>query len=349
MDRVTKAGSKAKWLLIAAVFVAMIVAASTMAPPDNSSVNVGRSSTSTTEADKNKGDAPQQQLDDGTLTTSKPADAALSAEQRTKAVGAADESSAAGGFAGGEAAVATEDADVAPIAGHEAPAMNLKIIQTGDVTVQFKAGQLDEGFSDISAMASSLGGYVLSSNMSGGSRYARTGHVAIRIPNAKFGEALRQIKHGGKVQSINISTEDVSQEYVDAKSRLRHDRAIEQRLLVLLGKTNTVGQTLAIQDRLSDIQEQIEIQKGRIKYLDAMTSMSTINVTLNEKGKKKVVKKPVKKTEWGVRKSFGKAAHNFVSNVNRAIVWTGGTLPALLLFGGMFLAGRSWMRRRNRS
>jgi len=52
----------------------------------------------------------------------------------------------------------------------------------------------------------------------------------------------------------------------------------------LMAQAKTIPETVQIQQQLSTIQEQIEQLEGRRKYLDGLTSFSTVKLTLLEDG-----------------------------------------------------------------
>jgi hypothetical protein len=218
-----------------------------------------------------------------------------------------------------------------------------RVIQTANMQVTYRAGRIDEAFEAAQRTATALGGYVVNSSFDDSRNSRAAASVTLRVPTNQFDRAIERLGENGRVVSVDVSSQDVSEEYVDIKSRLRHDRAVEARLVALLAKAKTINETLAIQSRLDTVQEQIEIEQGRLTYLDRLTELSTITVTLSERG---AASRRTTGDDWGVRDAFADAAERFVDNVNSAIVALGGWLPALLLAVGVWLVGRSVLRRR---
>lgn len=232
----------------------------------------------------------------------------------------------------------------AAIVGSDPAELGLKILQNGSVVIELRKSKFNAGFARARALAGALGGYVVASNLSDAGDGQRSATLTVRIPNNRFDRALDRLDGLGKVTSLEVSSSDVTQEYVDAKSRLRHDQAVEAQLLRLLGRTKTVGDALVIQDRLATIQQNIEVEKGRIQYLDKMTQLATIEISLTERATGRD-EAPV--SRWGLTRALDDAAHRFVGNVNRMIIGLGGALPALLVLGLALLVGRSvWRRKR---
>jgi hypothetical protein len=236
-----------------------------------------------------------------------------------------------------------------PVTGSEPAQLGLKILQDASVTLRVKRGRIDETFAAVAALARSMDGYVVSSTLADSSHPgAGMATISLRVPHGRFDSALDSLREHGRFTRLQITSQDVTQEYVDAHSRLRHDEAVEARLLKLLGRANTVSDALVIQDRLDAIQQSIEVEKGRINYLDKLTQLSTINLTIVEhgRGSGSTTVTGDGGHSWGIRRAVDDAAHRFVGNVNRAIVGLGAALPALLALVLLALGARRWARRR---
>ncbi len=125
-------------------------------------------------------------------------------------------------------------------------------------------------------MASRLGGWVVNSERS--SRHS--GSVAVRVPAASLDEALRIIGEMGEVEARSITSQDVTDEYVDSQSRLVSMKATEQRLLSFLEQSDSVEDALLVQKELSDLQLRIEETQGRLNFLSQTAAFSLIEVSL---------------------------------------------------------------------
>lgn len=128
------------------------------------------------------------------------------------------------------------------------------------------------------------GGYVASSNTWRESDVLH-GKLSLRVPNARLSSALGAIRAAGiRVQSENISSEEVTQEYVDLASQVRNLEATEEELRQLLvtvrERAKKAADILEVHQQLTEIRGQIEQAKGRMRYLEQMTAYATINVEL---------------------------------------------------------------------
>jgi hypothetical protein len=85
---------------------------------------------------------------------------------------------------------------------------------------------------------------------------------------------------GEKVTTDSISGQDVTEEYVDLKSRERNLRATEESLLRLYDRAENVEEALSIQRELTGVRGEIELVQGRIKYLDQRSTYSQITLNI---------------------------------------------------------------------
>ena len=107
--------------------------------------------------------------------------------------------------------------------------------------------------------------------------------ATVRIPAASYDEAIASFSGLGRVQDLSTSAQDVTGQYVDLGARLSHYQAVEQRLLGFLARTTTVGQALAVQERIDATQLTVEELTGELKALRETVVFSTLTVTVSEK------------------------------------------------------------------
>ena len=149
------------------------------------------------------------------------------------------------------------------------------IVHTANISlvVDDIAGTVDR----IVGVARGLGGWTVSSDRTS----EHSGSVAIRVPAESLDEAFRQVEALAlDVESRAVTSEDVTDEYVDSQSRLSSMRATELRLLSFLEQAEDVEDALAVQNELSDLQQEIERVQGRINFLEQTAAYSLIEVSL---------------------------------------------------------------------
>lgn len=268
-------------------------------------------------------------------------------------VGAPDASAAGRGSQDAEEAkvgvAATSDAvatDSAPVTTLAAPQIDARIVRTAGIGLRVRRARFEGAWTDAQAVAGAMGGMVGAASRSGTGDAPRVGTMTLRVPSAKFDAAVERLRgvDGARVERLDVASEDVTQEFVDTGSRLRHDRAVEGRLLALLADTEGVGEVLAVQARLDQVQEQIEISQGRIRYLEARTSTSTIELSLRAPAAAGASDEETSTSP--LDDAFDRASARFQDNVASAVEWLGGALPALLLLAITAVTARTVLRRR---
>jgi hypothetical protein len=104
-------------------------------------------------------------------------------------------------------------------------------------------------------------------------------NLIIRIPNKNFDVFLSEISNGvAYFDRKEISSKDVTAEYIDIEARLKAKKVLEARYLELLKKATKVSEILEIERELSVIREEIESKEGQLKYLQNKISLSTFNI-----------------------------------------------------------------------
>jgi hypothetical protein len=222
----------------------------------------------------------------------------------------------------------SNDAVVIPNSNDSAAAdIERKIIKTGYITLTVK--NVQESIDKIVSLIGELGGYIVSSNKSDDPDYVR-GDVALRIPAEKYDDALAKIRVLAiKVPTENTNSQDVTEEYIDLQARLKNLEATEAQYLVLLNKASTVQDILNVQRELSNTRSQIESLKARIQYLDKTTTMSLINVHLQEE-------KTITANNWSASDTFVGAVNGlktFGQAIVNVLIWIGIFSPLWIIVG----------------
>ncbi|HXH22255.1 MAG TPA: DUF4349 domain-containing protein [Dehalococcoidia bacterium] len=155
---------------------------------------------------------------------------------------------------------------------------NRKIVQTASIRLQVKA--VAESFGEVSAIATSAGGFVASSNFAyQGEQQVAT--ITLRVPAQAYQETLAKVRAlGAKIDSETSNASDVTEEFSDLQARIRTLEAMEQQLLQLLSQARNVNEVLQVQDRLNSVRTQIEQARGRIQLLEKLSDYATISVHL---------------------------------------------------------------------
>lgn len=159
-----------------------------------------------------------------------------------------------------------------------------RIVRDGTMRVRVEEDTFDSAFDQLVQLADRFGGTVLASDASTADDGSTSGTVTLRVPAQDFDDLLVAVGRVGEVEQRSITSEDVSDEYVDLEARLRHNRAQERFYLSLLDRAEDVDDAIAVQQRVEGIQQTIEQIEGRLRFLDERTSFSRLTVELFEAG-----------------------------------------------------------------
>ncbi|HVE80146.1 MAG TPA: DUF4349 domain-containing protein [Gemmatimonadaceae bacterium] len=196
------------------------------------------------------------------------------------------------------------------------------IIRTGQVVVEVRA--LDSAVTRLRDLARSLGGYVANTSMESGSEQLRSATIEVKLPAARFDQALAGMSALGKVESANTTAEDVGEEYVDLAARVSNARRLEDRLIDLLARrTGKLEEVLNVERELARVREEIERYEGRMRYLRTRAAISTLTITLHEP--RPVLGPP--RSPGIIAEAFRDAWRNFVGLVAGLIAASGVLVP----------------------
>lgn len=214
------------------------------------------------------------------------------------------------------------------------------LIRTGTATVQVDS--LEQGIAQVRALAHRVGGIVGNASVTGGAEAERHATVELRIPSQSFDAAVNGLSPIGKVRSVNVTAQDVGEEYADVNARVANARRLEARLLDLLDRrTGRLEEILNLEREVARVREEIERYEGRLRYLRTRASISTLTITLHEP--QAVIGSPP--GERPIRDAFGAAWRNFVGLVAGLIAMLGWLIPLAILAYPVWRAWR-WFRRR---
>ncbi|OCB71445.1 protein of unknown function [Flavobacterium glycines] len=165
---------------------------------------------------------------------------------------------------------------VKPVIAKSEENIEQKIIKTGDI--RFESNDLEETYSQIIAAVKKHHA-VIQNDTEGKDNNSVFRRLAVRVPSKNFDLFLDDISKGVTYfDNKEISSQDVTEEYIDVDARLKAKKVLEARYLELLKKANKVSEMLEIEAQLSTIREEIEAKEGQLRYMQSQVSMSTITI-----------------------------------------------------------------------
>ena len=227
-----------------------------------------------------------------------------------------------------------------PGSGVVPPIQGPQVIRQAQLAISVKSGSFDSSLQAVRARVELEQGYISGTDAQANpvsNDQIRTGVVSFMVPASKFDETIDALSNLGKVQTVHITGQDVSAQYVDLQARLANEEAQRNAMLALLAKAQTVEQIIMVQNQIGQITGQIEQLKGQIQYIDHNVAFSSISVQLTEAGAP-VATAPT--DSWGFASALTDAAHNFVTTINYILTVLGALGPVLVLLGLGYLVWR---------
>lgn len=226
------------------------------------------------------------------------------------------------------------------------------IIRNGDLSITVE--NTEETLDAIAELTNSSGGWVVTSSSR---QYGESlhGSINIRFPAEQFDNMINQVQDMAvEVENVNTSGQDVTDEFIDLGSRLSNLEATADRVRLFLDETENVEEALAVNQELSRLEGEIEVIKGRMKFLSESAAYSTLTVQIRPD----VVAQPITVARWlpfEVAEDATEALLGTLQGLANFVIWAviyllpvGILIGLPLWFGGRWVV-RKWQARRQNS
>jgi len=156
------------------------------------------------------------------------------------------------------------------------PDWDKKIIKTATLKIEVK--DFKKYNTEVHKTVNQFGGYIAQEEQNLTDEKSET-VIYIKVPVDQFEMMMNQLPDGDvKVLERKITTEDVTGEVVDTKSRLEAKKQMRLKYLEFLKQSKNMEEVLQVQNEINSIQEEIESAASRIGFLSHQSSFSTINL-----------------------------------------------------------------------
>lgn len=173
------------------------------------------------------------------------------------------------------------DTSTKPIAGEISAMRAPLLVYTAQITVA--VFEVAASLAQVEELGRELGGFLARRDDS---------TITIRVPSARFDDALKRLEKVGDMLHRNVSAEDVTEEFRDLEVRLKSAHAVQERLTQLLAKAVKVEESVMIERELDRVTGEIDRIEGRMKFLRDRAAFSTITVTFSSKAKESLRQGP---------------------------------------------------------
>ncbi len=157
------------------------------------------------------------------------------------------------------------------------PGSDRLIIRRASLTLEVSS--ICNSIMEINSIIEKTGGFVENKSIRG----KESANLTLRVPSKNLTSIIDTLASLGDEKRRNISSEDVTEQYIDTEARLKNAIALRDRLKQLLSRAKDVKDILAIEKELTRIQSDIDSMEGRLKSLKGKIDFASINLYLEQK------------------------------------------------------------------
>lgn len=150
-------------------------------------------------------------------------------------------------------------------------------VMAASQTVEVK--EIEPAVKDVESIVKKSNGHVQSQSV----RENEQAHLTLRVPPGQLLPTLDALASLGKEENRSVSSEDVTEKYIDTEARLKNAIALRDRLKALLNQAKDVKDVLEIEKELARVQGDIDSMDGRLKKLKEQVDYATVDLTLNRR------------------------------------------------------------------
>ena len=216
-----------------------------------------------------------------------------------------------------------------------------KIVYTSSLDIETK--NFDQDVESIRDLVSANDGFMEYTSVYGSEEdYGRTADFNVRIPVDNYNSFMDSVGSIGSVTYSDENANDITSDYVDVQARIKALKTKLSRLEELEQNATTVEDLLAIEDRINEVQTQIEQYTAQIKMYDNQVSYSTVYITVEEV----VTYTEKQKDTFGSRllTAISSSCSHFVSFLQAFIIGVIYILPYILV--ALVILGIVWFATR---
>ena len=155
------------------------------------------------------------------------------------------------------------------------------VVKSGTAEVQVPQGTLEDRYARLKSIVNASGGYLY------GTQYGETEtqkyyEVTVKLPPAAFENLPQALRGIGDVKSLDTSTSDVTEQYIDLAVRIQNLQAEKARLMEFYNRTANVSELLDVEREVTRVQTEIERLTAQKLQMERQAELSTMRVRIYE-------------------------------------------------------------------
>ena len=178
-------------------------------------------------------------------------------------------------------AVANGSAEPVPAA-----AAGRKLVK--NITAEIETLDFEAYLNAVEAKTAALGGHIHSKQTGDYGYYqenvkpSRQASLMLRIPAQALDELKGSLGNLGRVTSLNESVRDETLSYNDTAAHIEALKVERDALIKLMGNAKDLKDLIMLQERVTDVQRQLNSLEGALRLLDDQVALSTVTLTIKE-------------------------------------------------------------------
>lgn len=157
-------------------------------------------------------------------------------------------------------------------------------------SININSKEILKSSNDLKNLVESFKGYIIYSYETFNDLENNHSSYTIRIPSKDINDFNDKLNTVGEITSINLSSDDLTESYNDNSSKLSALKIQEARLIELINKAETIEDLIVIEEKLVNVQSNIEFISNEIKNINTLVDYTTYNIEINS-----VINTPIKK------------------------------------------------------
>ncbi len=155
-----------------------------------------------------------------------------------------------------------------------------KLIRDGQL--EFQTEEVKKTKTEIEKICKEMNAYISSESENNYGNRLQYNQM-IRVPANSFDALLARIEPlAKKIENKNITTQDVTEEFIDVEVRLKTKKELETRYREILKQAKTVEEIITIESQIANVRSEIDSMEGRLKFLKNQVAFSTLSLTYYE-------------------------------------------------------------------
>ena len=219
-----------------------------------------------------------------------------------------------------------------------------KLVYTCQITLETTTFQ--KTAEAVRELISTYGGFIQEDTVSDNdnnwyySEYTKTGaslseYIVIRVPTENYTAFLKDLDGQGKIRSKQQQVQNITRAYNDTEITIESLKTQEKRLLEMLEQADTIEDMIYVEQRLSEVQNELKIQTSRLSSMDTDVAYSTITISIKEVLEYSKDVDPVKTSTFGdrLKNTLKYSWQNFLVFLEDMLFFLIKALPILLVLG----------------